>query len=670
MDAVVDVRQALTRYTSRQRALAVWLALFAMVDLGQAQVSRLNGPGDASLASQRNALEHELEQIAVIERRVMIPMSDGTWLAADVYRPLDTRVRYPTIFVGTPYEASFWDAKLGAPRDMSKVIEAIRHGYAYVIENYRGTFYSEGRRTTLYPPVSDWQDSFSWIAAQAWSDGKLAPVGCSSLGEWIPAVGAAGHAALKAMIPQGYSAGLAAFGPYHEQGNFFRGGAIQSEMLLFMYENQFIDRPLLPRMSSAQLTAASRFFDLSATFPGVDWNSAIQHLPFGEILQYVQAPRGIASDIIEDAPGKPLVMRTAADSEWLDQNLYTANSGMRTPGLWMASWYDLAVAPNIEAFKYAVASAAPEIARQQHLVIYPERHCHVNDGTEHTIVGERDVGDARFDTDGLIWNWMDFYLKGIPSTRIAKLSRYTYYVAGKGWDSSEVWPPKNSHLTTLYLASGGHANGLAGDGQLQRSTAKAGSDTLIYDPSSPVPSKGGGVCCMATNLAAGSFDQRDIERRADVLVYTSAPLARGVELTGPMTVTLYLSSDRTDTDVTAKLIDVYPDGRAFNLDNSIQRVRFRDGYSQAHLMDPGKIYPVIVGPMVTSDWFPVGHRIRVEISSSNFPQFERNLNRGDDNTAASVPLIATNQIHYSLLTPSALTISIVGTLVFERSANQ
>ena len=642
------------------RAFAAGMAAIALVDLASGQVSRLDGPGDAKLASQREALEHELEQSAIIERRVMIPMRDGSLLAADIYRPRDTGARYPTLFTGTPYEASFWDAKLGAPRDMSKVIDAVRRGYAYVIENYRGTFYSEGRRTTLYPPVSDWQDSFSWIAAQPWSDGKLAPVGCSSLGEWIPAVGAAGHPALTAMVPQGFGAGLGAFGPYHEQGNFFRGGALQSEMLLFMYEDQFIDRPMLPRMSGAQLIAASRFFDLSATFPGVDWNSAIGHLPYGDIMRFVQAPRGITTDRIEGAPGKPLLLRTPADAEWSDQNFYTADQGMRTPGLWMASWYDLSVAPNIEAFQHAVASATTEIARQQHLIIFPERHCHLNDGAEHTVVGERDVGDARFDTNALVWEWMDLYLKNVPSQRIAELPRFTYYVASKGWRSSDTWPPKGSHPVTLYLDSDGHANGLTGDGRLQSARARRGIDTYVYDPREPVPSKGGGVCCMATDLAAGSFDQSAIERRPDVLVYSTAPLSHGVEVTGPVTVTLYVSSDRRDTDLTAKLIDVYPDGRAFNLDNSIQRMRYRSGYSESHLMEPGKVYRVTVGPMVTGNWFATGHRIRVEISSSNFPQFERNLNRGDDNMQAAEPLIATNRVYHSVANPSAVTLSIVG----------
>jgi uncharacterized protein len=644
------------------RTLALLVGAFAVMvaSTGQTQVSRLNGSVDPDLATHREALEKDLEAIAVIERRVMIPMRDGTLLATDIYRPRDDSKHYPAVFVGTPYEMSFWDAKLGAPRDMTKVIDAIKRGYAYVIQNYRGTFYSEGIRNTLYPPLTDWQDSFSWLAKQPWSNGRLAPVGCSSLGEWIPAVGAAGHPALAAMVPEGYSAGLGGFGPYHEQGNLFRGGAVQSEMLLFMYEDQFVDRPLLPRIGSARLTAASRYFDLSATFPGVDWNSAIWHLPFADVLPFVQAPRGITTDVIEGAPGKPLLDRPAADAEWRDQNFYDSTMGMRTPGLWMASWYDLAVAPNIEAFKHAVASADPDIAPQQHLVVFPERHCHINDGAEHTVVGARDVGDARLDTDELIWSWMDQYLKGIPSPRIAGLPRYTYFVMGKGWETSDAWPPRGSRPLTLYLASKGHANSLTGDGTLQRELPARGSDTFRYDPRDPVPSKGGGVCCMAIDLLAGSFDQRTVEERPDVLVYTTAILSKGLEVSGPVTVKLYISSDRTDTDFTAKLIDVYPDGRAFNLDNSIERVRYRDGYETPHLMTPGKVYPITIGPMVTSNWFAPGHRLRIEISSSNFPQFERNLNRGDDNLRASEPLIAENRVFHSAVAPSSVTLSVVG----------
>ena len=201
----------------------------------------------------------------------------------------------------------------------------------------------------------------------------------------------------------------------------------------------------------------------------------------------------------------------------------------------------------------------------------------------------------------------------------------------------------------MYLSSGGKANSLYGDGALTSSEPGAdNADGFVYDPMNPVPSYGGNVCCTGNAITAGAFDQRKMEARADILVYSSEPLKEGTEVSGPIDVTLYVSSDAKDTDFTVKLLDVYPDGKAYNLDETIQRVRYREGYEKPPVwMEKGKVYKVTLQPMTTSNFFPAGHRIRIEVSSSNFPRFDRNMNTGGKNYDETEGVVAHNMVHHS-----------------------
>jgi putative CocE/NonD family hydrolase len=229
------------------------------------------------------------------------------------------------------------------------------------------------------------------------------------------------------------------------------------------------------------------------------------------------------------------------------------------------------------------------------------------------------------------------------------------------WQSSDTWPPAGAQPLTMYLASGGKANTAQGDGRLAASAPDADRpDSFTYDPSSPVPSIGGNVCCTGNAVQAGSFDQRKNEAREDVLVYTSEPFANGIELTGPIVPTLYVSSDARDTDFTVKVLDVYPDGKAFNLDESIQRMRYRDGYDKPLAwMEKGKVYKVTLQPLTTSNYFAPGHRVRIEVSSSNFPRFDRNLNTGGNNYDEAKGVVARNTVHHSKQYPSSVTFTAV-----------
>lgn len=271
------------------------------------------------------------------------------------------------------------------------------------------------------------------------------------------------------------------------------------------------------------------------------------------------------------------------------------------------------------------------------------------------------MGDARWDYNELIYAWWDHWLKGAQNSIIDTLPKVRYFTMGSNeWNTSASWPPAGVETVTYYLDSGGNANTLNGDGWL--STNRPGSDnpdSFTYDPMDPVTSYGGNVCCIGGAIDAGSFDQRQMEEREDILVYTTEPLQEGIEVSGTIGITLYVSSDVKDTDFTVKLLDVYPDGRAYNLDETIQRVRYREGYDKQVFMEPGQTYEVEISPMSTSNYFEAGHRIRIEVSSSNFPRFTRNLNTGGRNYDETEGVVAHNRVHHSSRYPSQIRIPVV-----------
>ena len=335
---------------------------------------------------------------------------------------------------------------------------------------------------------------------------------------------------------------------------------------------------------------------------------------------------------------------------------------INVPGLWFISWYDVSAGPNLATYNHVRKTARPEIADQQYAVIAPTLHCGYKRATENTVVGERSMGDARLDYDALTYGWFDMFLKGERNGLLDTLPKVRYFTMGLNqWQSSDTWPPAGAGPVTYYLSSGGMANSLTGDGVLARSAPSADKpDAFSYDPMNPVPSYGGNVCCTGNAVQGGAFDQRRMEERDDILVYTTEPFTESTELSGPIDVTLFVSSDAKDTDFTVKIIDVYPDGRAYNLDETIQRARYREGYDKPETrMEPGKVYKLTFQPLTTSNYFPAGHRLRIEVSSSNFPRFDRNLNTGGRNWDESVGVVARNKVHHSRQYPSSITISVV-----------
>ena len=600
-------------------------------------------------------IRKQLEEIAIIDEKIMMPMRDGKRLSTNIYRP-KTNKRVPVIFSRTPYNFNSWGDGKERTRTLQSALQMVKKGYAYVVQNERGRYFSEGEWDILGVPLTDGYDAFTWLSNQTWSNGKIGTIGCSSTAEWQMAVASLDHPAHAAMVPQGFGAGVGRVGQYYEQGNWYRGGVEQLLFASWLYgveQDKF--KPRIPAGASQEdLIRISRFYDLAPENPPVNWAEAFQHLPLKDILKNVSGKKEIFDKMITRKPN---------DKDWYKGGLYHDDMDFGVPSFWFVSWYDVATSPNLELFNHVRNNAKSKSVREnQYLVIAPTLHCGFKRAKENTIVGELSVGDARLNYDEQISLWFDHFLKGEKNNFDSKIPRVQYYTMGiNKWQQSETWPPRGVEYKTYFLGSGGNAKTMYGNGTLSltENSNPETKDSFVYDPMNPVKSYGGGVCCTGNAVQGGSFDQRIMETRADILVYTSQPLEEGIEVSGFIEADLYVSSDVKDTDFTIKIIDVYPDGRAYNLDETIQRARYRDGYDKEVFMDKGKVYKVSLSPMSTSNYFKKGHRIRIEVSSSNFPRFARNLNTGGNNFDEKTGVIATNNIHYSELYPSQIRIPVV-----------
>ncbi|MGJ8665974.1 MAG: CocE/NonD family hydrolase [Patiriisocius sp.] len=595
----------------------------------------------------------KLAEIAVVDQKVMMPMRDGIRLATDIYRPKGTE-KVPIIFSRTPYNFNSWGDGEQKTRTAEQAYEVVKRGYAFVVQNERGRYFSEGNWDILGVPLTDGYDAFSWMKDQSWSNGKIGTIGCSSTAEWQMAVAALDHPSHAAMVPQGFGAGVGRVGDIMEQGNWYRGGVEQLLFFSWLYgveQDKF--KPRIPAGATQEdLIRISRFYDLAPENPPIDMKEALSHLPIQDILKNINGKHEIFDKMVRRKPNDPA---------WFEGGLYHDDMDFGVPSFWFASWYDVSITPNLALFNHVRKNAKDaEIRENQYLVIAPTLHCRYTRATENTMVGERSVGDARLNYEEQIYNWFDFWLKGEKTDFKEKTPRVQYYTMGSNkWQAAEQWPPADSKMTTYYLNSTGNANSLIGSGTLSTKEAeKDNPDTFVYDPMNPVMSLGGNVCCTGNAVEGGAFDQQEMEERADILVYTTEALTEGVEISGFIETELYVSSNAKDTDFTIKLIDVYPDGTAYNLDETIQRVRYRDGYDKEVFMEKGEVYKLKLTPMSTSNYFERGHKIRIEISSSNFPRFARNLNTGGDNYDESEAVVAQNKVHHSKKYPSNIKLPI------------
>ena len=583
------------------------------------------------------ALKTELAASADAKLAVLVPMRDGVGLSTNIYTPKKGKGPFPVILWKTPY--SEHDIKGGTLR---YAVRAVERGFVFVVQNERGRYFSEGEYEILGKPQTDGYDTLSWLAAQEFSNGNIGTLGCSSSAEWQLALAGMDHPAHKAMVPMSAGAGIGKVGRFQEQGNWYTGGVPRSLFIPWLYN---VDNPLRAQIPSGldQPTRAriATYNSLAATKPKVDWNKQIRHLPAADILTDLDEPEGTFETLMARTPGDPA---------WREGGLYHEDMGWGVPSLWFNSWYDVSIGPNMELFNHARAAGKDKETRDnQFAVIAPVVHCGYSKLGPDTVVGDREMGDTSFDVEGAIFGWFDRWLKGDRKAFPATTPPVRYFNMGENqWKAAQQWPPASVQNVRFYLRSQGHANSLYGDGKLSTDMPSKNepSDRYRYDPLNPVQTVGGGDCCNGGIVIPGAADQRIIEARNDVLVYTSDPLEAALDVTGFVDAVLRISSSAKDTDFAVKLVDVAPDGTAWIIGDTIQRARYRDGYGDEKLMNPGQVYTIKPTPMTTSVRFGKGHRIRVEVTSSNFPKFVRNLNGGGDTATESKAIVADNEVHH------------------------
>ena len=536
---------------------------------------------------QRWDLEHELESISVIQRKVMVPMRDGKRMATDVYHPKDGSKKYPTIFSRTPYNFNYWDVRNGAPRDMSAELDAVKRGYAYVEMNERGHFFSEGNYDILGAAAHRRRTTPSqWISTQPWSNGKVGLIGCSSTAEWQMGVAAHGPPGLTTMIPQGFGAGVGRVGRYYEQGNWYRGGAVQMLFIAWLYGEQNQVRPMFPPDTSQEdLIRASKIVR-----PGASscrrWTGrkALRHLPEMDIIKAVDGPHGIFADSMPVATGGAMIKRTPNDPAWYRGGLWHDDMPINVPGLWFMSWYDVSIGPNLAAYNHVRRTATAEGRRPA--VRHDRAHAALRVQARHREHHGRRAERGR---RALRLRRPDLRLvRPLPQGRETTPARHAaqgplLHHGHEQWQSSDTWPPAGAEPMTFYLVErrqGQHAERRrhAHARARPRRTSPTRSPTTRCNP---VPSHGGNVCCTGNAVQGGAFDQREMEAAAGHpgLHQRAAPRRASRSAVRSRSRST-CRRDAKDTDFTVKLIDVYPDGTAYNLDETIQRVRYREGYDK------------------------------------------------------------------------------------------
>ncbi len=401
-------------------------------------------------------------------------------------------------------------------------------------------------------------------------------------------------------------------------------------------------------MTESEINKILKFFEPApVNLPEIDYEELYWSLPTRDIMQKIGAH---PTDWVD-------WLTHESDDPWWDQiNFISGTEKIDVSTLHISSWYDPSVEETLFTFNYFQENALSEIAKNnQYVIISPTLHCGSERATEHTVVGVCDVGDARLNYYEIYLKWFDYWLKGVENG-ITGLPKVQYYTMGRNeWRSADEWPLPETDYTKYYLHSSSSANSRYGDGQLSDKVPETKlSDTILYDPANPVPSIGG-----PNGLPRGAQEQSIVEIRNDVLVYTTPILKNGIELTGPIKAVLYVSSSAKDTDFTARLIDVYPDGTAYNIQEGILRARYREGLTKKVWMEEKEVYKIQINMDATSNYFKPGHRIRLQVSSSNFPQYDRNLNTGGNNYDETEWVIAENMIHHSKKYPSHLILPVI-----------
>jgi putative CocE/NonD family hydrolase len=531
----------------------------------------------------------------------MVPMRDGIKLATDVYLPA-AEGNYPTLLVRDIYSNGSNAVRLRYAKF------ATANGYAFVFQSSRGRYDSEGDWYPYFDEINDGDDTLTWISDQPWSNGKVGMFGTSYLAsvQWLAAVN--GNPALVAIAP--------AMSP----GNYYRdvaypGGAFS----------------LLSRARWGISLAGSR---TNMSFP-VDWIGGIGHLPLETLAESV----GFDVQHFQDWLAHP-----SYDDYWAPLNLEARAPEMSVPALNFGGWYDVFLRSTIGSYKTMTEQAASQAARNgQRLIIGPWPH----GWNASQQVGDVDFGeDALIDVEPLLLEWFDYWMKDGPALDGAPIR---LFIMGENvWRDEEEWPLARTDYRPVYLHVDGSMSESAPSGN--------GSLNYTYDPADPVPTLGGNI--MESTLR-GPYDQSALDGREDVLRFVTAPFEEATEITGPVSAEIYATTDSRDTDYMAKLIVVKPNGMAINLVDGVIRARYREGFEEEKLIEPGRAYKYTIDLWATSYLLSPGDRLRLDVTSSNYPRLARNLNTGAPFAKTSEMKIASQTIHMSEDRPSRLILPFI-----------
>jgi hypothetical protein len=580
-----------------------------------------------------------------IQTDVPARMRDGVILRADVYRPAGTGAA-PVLLTRTPY------GKAGLPMTVESNRALAAQGYIVVAQDVRGRFASEGAFRVNHDDIADGFDTVAWAAGLEGATGAVGMFGVSYMGITQLLAAARRPPQLKAIFPIQCTASQYPR-PYYA-GAFHLGDRLGWSLMqaIDVADKQGRDAPEIRRfgavlrdsmaaaMTGDQQTAIRLRGELVAMIQ--PW---LRHLPLREL----PVLQGIAPHYFT------LLDHPTYDEFWHRMEVTRWFSEMDLPCFTVGGWYDLMLQGNINIFTGLRArSRTPESRRAQKLLIGPWTH-----GQFVPQAGELDFGEqAAVNLLDLQTRWFDHWLKGRDAGLLDEPPVRLFVMGANRWRDEQEWPLARTRYTPYYLHSDGHANTLTGDGSL--STERPGdepADSYTYDPNDPVPSVGGKT--LGLGAQPGPFDQRTVEARPDVLCYTSAPLPADLEVTGPLAVTLFAASSATDTDWTVKLVDVHPDGYAQNLQEGIVRASYRVPGAAPSPIRPGEVYEYAIDLWATSNVFLAGHRIRVEVSSSNFPHWDRNTNTGLPGATADRVLTARQTVCHDAGRPSYILLPVI-----------
>ena len=561
----------------------------------------------------------------IAERNVPVKMRDGLILRADVYRPAGGE-KLPVLLQRTPYDKS-------GGNEFGR--STAQRGYLVVIQDVRGRYASEGDWYPFKFEMNDGYDTVEWAAGLPNSNGKVGMFGGSYVGatQMLAAITHPPH--LAGICP------VVTASNYHENWTY-QGGAFEqwfNESWTSGLAQDTINR--LVRGNTNAIVGAS-------VLP-------LQKYP---IFNF-KLPQSQDALTRELAPYfADWLAHPSFDAYWKQWAVDEHYNDIQVPALTVTAWYDIFQGGSLRNYAGLKFHAGNKAAQaQQRLLITIGGHA--GGGRK---IGNVDFGSAaaEYDENSIMLEWYDYLLKG-KQNALAQEKPIKIFVMGENkWRSEESWPPARAKETRFYLHSAGKANSAAGNGSISLISAKnEKDDSYVYDPLNPVPTSGGPLCCDAVHLQPGPVDQRTVESRDDVLVYSTPPLEQDVEVTGPVTLDLYASTSATDTDFTGKLVDVAPDGTAINLTEGILRARYRESTRRAKPIEAGLVLEYKIDLWSTSNVFLKGHSIRLEVSSSNFPRFDRNLNTGKDSANDQATVKATNAIYHDREHPSALVLPIV-----------